>query len=547
MEASLKVTDEIRAAIKRKLAEFDAFIDDELPEYIMILIANKRSREQINKHLSLFLGKDTVNFTLWLENLLQSLKATSKESSVTSKESVGETETDAKPNEDCDVLNYDPNEQGEELGCDESTNSSFSNAPSIKVNVDSKSVKTPLPEEPNVKEPRSRYGNQVQKRDALSESSHTGLSSAIVSVDNKSPFRISEYDPNKPDIVRSVSSVVRQAREKYKAANAIQTNKLLLKAVNDATKSILNGKDINDYYKPTPIKVLASKFNSNAVKSAPSSSALLNCNTEVDLISDVPVMLPFDTEENDLEESSEESVAQDEESSHSRTIYFTSTPQPSSSSNLRVPAFDANQYSMIEPDEEDTGQTHFYVTLEGVNIQSLKRKRDDDDDLIEDMEEDETVEENVTFKKIETAPVPEKKQKINEKCKYWPACKNSDQCLYHHPTIPCKCFPDCKFGDKCLYVHPNCKFDALCSRKDCPYTHISKRKLPAATLPVRMVSMKMKPVKAMCKFFPKCTSRNCPFVHPKPCRYGTDCRLPACVFSHFQIPSRNQLKWQAKT
>lgn len=36
-------------------------------------------------------------------------------------------------------------------------------------------------------------------------------------------------------------------------------------------------------------------------------------------------------------------------------------------------------------------------------------------------------------------------------------------------------FPSCKFGEKCLYIHPNCKFDAQCTRKDCPFTHASKR------------------------------------------------------------------------
>lgn len=28
--------------------------------------------------------------------------------------------------------------------------------------------------------------------------------------------------------------------------------------------------------------------------------------------------------------------------------------------------------------------------------------------------------------------------KINERCKYWPACKNGDKCEYHHPVTTCK-------------------------------------------------------------------------------------------------------------
>ena len=40
---------------------------------------------------------------------------------------------------------------------------------------------------------------------------------------------------------------------------------------------------------------------------------------------------------------------------------------------------------------------------------------------------------------------------------------------------PCKAFPDCKFAEKCLFVHPNCKYDAKCTKPDCPFTHMSRR------------------------------------------------------------------------
>lgn len=34
--------------------------------------------------------------------------------------------------------------------------------------------------------------------------------------------------------------------------------------------------------------------------------------------------------------------------------------------------------------------------------------------------------------------VPIKKQKVVERCKFWPVCKSGDECLYHHPTTQCK-------------------------------------------------------------------------------------------------------------
>nr|CAD7259547.1 unnamed protein product [Timema shepardi] len=102
------------------------------------------------------------------------------------------------------------------------------------------------------------------------------------------------------------------------------------------------------------------------------------------------------------------------------------------------------------------------------------------------------------------------KSKSNERCKFWPGCRQGDKCSYQHPTTSCKSFPNCKFGDKCLYIHPNCKFDAACTRRDCPFTHASPRAL--ASYPVVASS---RPSTQVCKYFPKCTNTSCPYLHPK--------------------------------
>ncbi|XP_069679591.1 zinc finger CCCH domain-containing protein 14 [Periplaneta americana] len=139
------------------------------------------------------------------------------------------------------------------------------------------------------------------------------------------------------------------------------------------------------------------------------------------------------------------------------------------------------------------------------------------------------------------------KQKINERCKYWPACRLGDKCDYLHPTVSCKSFPSCKFGDKCLYIHPNCKFDASCTRRDCPFTHASPRNMSGS---VSTAGVKVRPAAStrvsqqVCKFFPKCSNVSCRFLHPKPCRYGRYCsRKTECSFLHEDIPSADKLKW----
>nr|XP_048305360.1 zinc finger CCCH domain-containing protein 14 isoform X12 [Myodes glareolus] len=139
--------------------------------------------------------------------------------------------------------------------------------------------------------------------------------------------------------------------------------------------------------------------------------------------------------------------------------------------------------------------------------------------------------------------VAQKPEKLLERCKYWPACKNGDECVYHHPISPCKAFPNCKFAEKCLFVHPNCKYDAKCTKPDCPFTHISRR-IPVLT---------SKPVSSpapssngqLCRYFPACKKMECPFYHPKHCRFNTQCTRPDCTFYHptITVPPRHALKW----
>nr|XP_006208243.1 zinc finger CCCH domain-containing protein 14 isoform X4 [Vicugna pacos] len=139
--------------------------------------------------------------------------------------------------------------------------------------------------------------------------------------------------------------------------------------------------------------------------------------------------------------------------------------------------------------------------------------------------------------------VAQKPEKLLERCKYWPACKNGDECAYHHPISPCKAFPNCKFAEKCLFVHPNCKYDAKCTKPDCPFTHMSRR-IPV--LSPKPVTPPAPPSSSqLCRYFPACKKMECPFYHPKHCRFNTQCTRPDCTFYHptITVPPRHALKW----
>ncbi|XP_054944646.1 zinc finger CCCH domain-containing protein 14 isoform X2 [Physeter macrocephalus] len=139
--------------------------------------------------------------------------------------------------------------------------------------------------------------------------------------------------------------------------------------------------------------------------------------------------------------------------------------------------------------------------------------------------------------------VAQKPEKLLERCKYWPACKNGDECAYHHPVSPCKAFPNCKFAEKCLFVHPNCKYDAKCTKPECPFTHMSRR-IPV--VPPKPVTTPAPPSSSqLCRYFPACKKMECPFYHPKHCRFNTQCTRPDCTFYHptITVPPRHALKW----
>lgn len=54
--------------------ELGCYVDDELPDYIMVMVANKRSKAQMEDDLQLFLRSDTKVFVEWLQQVLKKLK-----------------------------------------------------------------------------------------------------------------------------------------------------------------------------------------------------------------------------------------------------------------------------------------------------------------------------------------------------------------------------------------------------------------------------------------------------------------------------------------
>ena len=149
-----------------------------------------------------------------------------------------------------------------------------------------------------------------------------------------------------------------------------------------------------------------------------------------------------------------------------------------------------------------------------------------------------------------------------ERCKFWPNCKQRDQCAYVHPTKPCAKFPQCPFGDNCLFVHPQCRFAASCTNASCYYSHPKNRSrkrplshtspyaVPPGSLGSKVANSKYMPVASSgdvtCKYGAQCKSSNCPFLHPKymkDCAFGVSCRRKSTGCKYLHGVGMAKFKW----
>ncbi|XP_058798388.1 zinc finger CCCH domain-containing protein 14 isoform X2 [Phymastichus coffea] len=64
----VEITNQLRSAIRAKLLELGVRYDEELPDYILVMVVNKKSRQQMNEDLNLFLEDSTEPFVDWLHD-----------------------------------------------------------------------------------------------------------------------------------------------------------------------------------------------------------------------------------------------------------------------------------------------------------------------------------------------------------------------------------------------------------------------------------------------------------------------------------------------
>ncbi|XP_036700915.1 zinc finger CCCH domain-containing protein 14 isoform X4 [Balaenoptera musculus] len=703
MEIGTEISRKIRSAIKGKLQELGAYVDEELPDYIMVMVANKKSQDQMTEDLSLFLGNNTIRFTVWLHGVLDKLRSVTTDPSSLKSSDTNIFDSNVPSNKSSfsrgDERRHEAavpplavsSTRPEKRESRASTSSQEQKATNVRQTYDDgaatrlmstvKPLREPAPSEDVIDikpEPDDLIDEDLNfvQENPLSQkkptvtltygSSHPSIEiyrpPASRNADsgahlNRLQFQQQQnsihaakqldvqtsriYETGRlcePEVLNSleetyspffrnssekmsieeenfrkrklpvVSSVVKVKKFSHDGEEeeedddcgsrtgsisssvsvpakperrpslppSKQANKnLILKAISEAQESVTKTTNYSAVSQKQTLPVaprtrtsqeeLLAEMVQGQSRAPRISSPIKEEETKGDNIDksqdyyDMESMVHADTRSFILKKPklSEEIVVAPNQESGMKTA-----------DTLRVLSGHLMQTrDLVQPDKPASPK--FIVTLDGVpsppgymsdqeedmcfegmrpahhtaasheglagllhpqQLQLLSRQLEDPDGSFSNAE-------------MSELSVAQKPEKLLERCKYWPACKHGDECAYHHPVSPCRAFPNCKFAEKCLFVHPNCKYDAKCTKPECPFTHMSRR-IPV--LPPKPVTTPASPSSSqLCRYFPACKKMECPFYHPKHCRFNTQCTRPDCTFYHptITVPPRHALKW----
>uniref|UniRef100_A0A5F9DI31 Zinc finger CCCH domain-containing protein 14 n=1 Tax=Oryctolagus cuniculus TaxID=9986 RepID=A0A5F9DI31_RABIT len=544
---------------------------EELPDYIMVMVANKKSQDQMTEDLSLFLGNNTIRFTVWLHGVLDKLR------SVT-------TEPSSLKSSDTNI--FDSNVP--------STKSSFSRGDERRheATVPPLAVSSSRPEKRDSRVSTSSQEQKTTVRQTYDDGAATRLMSTVKPLREPAPSEdVIDIKPEPDDLIDEDLNFVQENPLSQKKPTVTLTYGSSRPSIEiyrpPASRSSDGGAHLNR------LQFQQQQNSGHAGKQLDAQNSRVY---ETGRLCEPEVLSSLEETYSPFFKNSSEKMGIEDENFRKRKLpvvssvvkvkkfnldgeeeeedddYGSRTGSVSSSVSVPAkperrpslpPSKQANKNLILkaisEAQESVTKTTNYSAVPQKQTLPVAPRTRTSQEELLPEvvqgqsriprisppMKEEETKGDNIEKSQAEMSElsVAQKPEKLLERCKYWPACKNGDECAYHHPVSPCKAFPNCKFAEKCLFVHPNCKYDAKCTKPDCPFTHVNRR-IPA--LPPKPVTTPGIPSSSqLCRYFPACKKMECPFYHPKHCRFNTQCTRPDCTFYHptITVPPRHALKW----
>ncbi|XP_048075804.1 zinc finger CCCH domain-containing protein 14 isoform X12 [Ursus arctos] len=671
MEIGTEISRKIRSAIKGKLQELGAYVDEELPDYIMVMVANKKSQDQMTEDLSLFLGNNTIRFTVWLHGVLDKLRSVTTDPSSLKSSDTNIFDNNVSSNKSCfsrgderrheaavpplAVANTRPEKRDSRVSASSqeqkttTVRQTYDDGAATRLMSTVKPLREPAPSEDVIDikpEPDDLIDEDLNfvQENPLSQKKPTvtltyGSSRPSIEIYRPPASRNADSGAhlNRLQFQPQQNSIHAAKQPDIQNSRVYETGRLCEPEVlnsleetyspffrNNSEKMSIEEENFRKRKLPVVSSVVkVKKFNHDGEEEEEDD----DCGSRTGSISS-SVSVPAKPERRPSLPPSKQAnknlilkaISEAQESVTKTTNYSTGTQQRQLLSRLQIDPVMAetlqisqDYYDMesmvhadtrsfilkkpklseeivVAPNQESGMKTadtlrvlsghlmqtrdlvppdkpaspKFIVTLDGVPSPPGYMSDQEEDMCFEGVKPvTQTAASNKGLRgllrpqplqlmsrqldepnaEVSELSVVQKPEKLLERCKYWPACKNGDECAYHHPVSPCKAFPNCKFAEKCLFVHPNCKYDAKCTKPDCPFTHMSRR-IPV--LPPKPVAAPAPPSSSqLCRYFPACKKMECPFYHPKHCRFNTQCTRPDCTFYHptITVPPRHALKW----
>ncbi|XP_061854252.1 zinc finger CCCH domain-containing protein 14 isoform X3 [Colius striatus] len=641
MEIGTEISRKIRGAIKGKLQELGAYVDEELPDYIMVMVANKKSQEQMTEDLSLFLGNNTVRFTVWLHGVLDKLRSvTTEPTSVKSSESsIFESNVPSSKSSSCvsderkceetlpplavSSTRTERNDSRVSTSSQEQRNAasrqSCEDGPASRLTSAVKPLRELSPSEAVIDikpEPDDLIDEDLnfvqenplsRKKPIVTEESsrkrRLPVVSSVVRVkkfcnDGEDEEEEEDYGLRTGSISSSVSVPAKPERRPSLPPSKQANKNLILKAISEAQESVTKTTNYSNVPQKQTVPVaprtrISPEESQLEVIHVQNRLPALSSQLQAEEPKEQTVEVVQGAEQKELstrlqiDPVVEDTLQVTQDYYDAESMVHTDTrsfilkkpklseeiiPQNQQLGKRATEAIRILSGRLIQTRDqlaqpEKPASPKFIVTLDGVPSPPgyLSDQEEEDICITEGLKPGaqnmcpskglkglRAQQMQIVTRQLESCDVDmeqlnvlQKQEKVLERCKYWPACKNGDECVYHHPTLPCKVFPNCKFADKCLFIHPNCKYDAKCTKPDCPYTHASRRSPHPTPKPAPLPTPSISSTSPLCKFFPACKKMECPFYHPKHCRFNTQCTRPDCTFYHptIAVPPRHALKW----
>nr|CAH8841136.1 unnamed protein product [Trichobilharzia regenti] len=258
----------VKDRVTEKLKTLGAFIDDELPDYIMVMVANQKNESSMAKDLQLFLGEHTKKFTEWLHNMLENMKSSGRDSSDSRKESETTRSTRQKSGRRKATRPHSPDSQDDSPS--KSLNRSRSRSPLERVkrrkyssssrepHGDSDVVSTKVSDDLRKSEDNGGY-HVKEERKVMSTSS---LSRKPNHENEKVASHLSDETSLKSVVEVKNSDSHKQTKKRLEYP---QPSSLLLKrAVNEAKESTLTSESIPAKRKPISRPVACSDVSSSS-------------------------------------------------------------------------------------------------------------------------------------------------------------------------------------------------------------------------------------------------------------------------------------------